>query len=147
LIFGSVTEDYYSVMDEQGTPPKRKPTPVSTEGLRSSARKATLADGFKSASPALTRSKAKKKKEPNKVLGNGKNNQPPFSLDFPDLVAIHNVMASGALYPEIPIEQHQKVAMETCGMLPKEVTTELLLATEEEVHESRDEGALQMTSS
>jgi hypothetical protein len=59
-------EDYDSVVHAQGTPLKRKPKPLSTEVLRCSARKAPSTDGFKLSSPAITRSKSKKKKVPNK---------------------------------------------------------------------------------
>jgi hypothetical protein len=50
-------------------------------------------------------------------------------------------MSSGDLFPEIPIQQIQKVAVERCGLLQKEVTAQLLLATEE-ARESRDVWAL-----
>jgi hypothetical protein len=142
-----MTEDYDSVVHVQGTPLKKKPTPASTEGLRRSARKAPSADGFKPSSPVLTRSKSKKKKVPNKVSGIGKIIQPSISLDFPDLADIDNIMASGALHPKILVDQLQKVVVETCGIPPREVTAELLLAAKEEEHESREEGALQMTVS
>jgi hypothetical protein len=139
LIFGSMMEDYDFVVHVQGTPLKRNPTPVSTEGLRCSARKAPSANGFKPCSPAMTRSKSMTKKVPNKVSGVGKNSQPSLSLDFPDLEAIDNMMASSALHLEVLVDQRQKVVV-TCEIPPMKVTAELLLVAKEKVHESKEVG-------
>jgi hypothetical protein len=49
-------------------------------------------------------------------------------LRFPDLALIDQHINDDLVHPHIPIDELQRVAKETCGIPPMEVTRELLLA-------------------
>jgi hypothetical protein len=50
------------------------------------------------------------------------------SSEFPDLIAIDKMMILGLTYPEILVNEIQRVATGVCGVHPMEVTSELLQA-------------------
>jgi hypothetical protein len=95
--------------------------------LRRSERRAPSNNGFKPS----TGSKSCKKKVSGKTPSTGKQSKPFFSpFDFLDLAAIDKLIATSDKHPEIPIDQLQRTAVETCGIPAAEVTAEMLLATE-----------------
>jgi hypothetical protein len=102
---------------------KRKPTPVTKSSLRRSKRIKAANEGFRPASPGpIAKRVIGKKVTTPQSAKSGKT-----SL-FPDLALINQIINNAMVHPHIPIDNLQKVAMETCGITPMEVTRELLLA-------------------
>jgi hypothetical protein len=133
LVFTDFVPDYDSQKNMQVTKfaaHKRKPTPTFEINLRRSKRNNAQNDGFKPASPALTRKRAAMKKSATAQSSQSSKSSLfaiPWS-DFPDLALIDQFINDTLVHPHIPFAELQMVAKETSGIPPMEVTRELLLA-------------------
>jgi hypothetical protein len=109
---------------------KRKPTPASEGSLRRSKRNKALNDGFRPSSPAPAAKRVVGKKVAALQSAKaGKSSLFPIpQAEFPDLALIDRIINDAMVHPHIPIDNLQKVARETCGIPPMEVSKELLLA-------------------
>jgi hypothetical protein len=117
---------------EQDGSCKRKATLVAVTNLRRSKRQATKNDGFKPASPAVTRSRSKSRKSSASITPSSDKRSTfciPYS-EFPDLGVIHKCVPEQLIHPHISIPVLQKVAQELCGFPPEEVIDEVLLRTD-----------------
>jgi len=111
-------------------------TPTTTMKLRS-PRLVKKLDGHKPASISLkkapTRNKNKNKnkkiKPQSDLLGNILLSPTCQASDFPDISTIAKFTNMGTIFPQIPIAEIQKLAIESCGIAPLEVSAELLLAS------------------
>jgi hypothetical protein len=96
-----------------------------------SKRQATKNDGFKPASPGVTRSKSKSKKLISSAPpASGKRSTfCIFFFEFPDLGVINKCVTEQLIHPHIAIPVLQKVAQELCRIPLEEVANEALLKT------------------
>ena len=112
-------------------------TPTTTMKLRRSPRLIKKLDRHKPASISLkkapTRNKNNKKnkkiKPQSDLLGNIMLSPTCQAFDFPDISIIAKFTNMGTIFPQIPIAEIQKLAIESCGIAPLEVSAELLLAS------------------
>jgi hypothetical protein len=127
-VFDAPIPEYEKVLDDLNSPiasVKRKVTPVSTDSLRRSERKSAVHKGFKP-SPSTSKVKGCKKN-----TASIKKSKSFFTTSyFHDLVAIDALFATSDKYPEIYVQQLQKVVVESYGIPPVEATVGLLLATD-----------------
>ena len=92
-------------------------------------------DGHKLASislkkaPTKNKNKNKKIKPQSDLLGNIMLSPTCQAFDFPDISTIAKFTNMGTIFPQIPIAEIQKLAIESCGIAPLEVSAELLLAS------------------
>jgi hypothetical protein len=115
---------------------RKSNAPVSTLMLRRSLRLKDKLDGHKPESASsskrpVTRNKLKGKKvaaQPD-LLNNILLSPLCQENEFPGLSDITKYNDFGAIFPEIPVQEIQKVATEKCRIAPSEVTAELLLAS------------------
>jgi hypothetical protein len=133
MVFLVPTPEYNTQEDGESSRPlvtKRKPTPASEGSLRSSKRNKASNDGFKPTSPVLTRKRAAVKKIAAPQISQiGKRSLFPIpQSEFSDLALIDQIINYALVHSHIPIDELQKVARETCGIPPLEVTEEPLLA-------------------
>jgi hypothetical protein len=133
-VFGSPSQDYDRVDDDLHQPQsslKRKATPHSAKDLRKSKRGAQLQDGFKQDHSPKNNLTARGKKASRKCLSTGNIPQAsPSKVDFPDLAAIDRFINLGLTYLEISVSEIKRVAVESCGVQPLEVSSELLQPNE-----------------
>jgi hypothetical protein len=115
---------------------RKSNAPISTQMLRRSLR---LKDKFDGHKPEIA-SSSKRPVTRNKLKGKNVAPQPDLlnnillspvrqENEFPGLSDITKYNDIGAIFPEIPIQEIQKVATEKCRIAPSEVTAELLLAS------------------
>lgn len=110
-------------------------TPTTTIKLRRSLRLLKKLDGYKPASiplkkaPTKNKNKHKKIKPQSDLLGNILLSPTCQASDFPDISTIAKFNNMGTVFPQIPIAEIQKLAIESCGIAPSEVSAELLLAS------------------
>ncbi|KAK3159635.1 hypothetical protein QOZ80_1BG0049160 [Eleusine coracana subsp. coracana] len=142
----STEPTFMAVQDEFETPTgkqqidtnKRKLTPVSDSKLRRGKRSRAQKAGFKTTMPegAITRSKAAAKHS----TSSGKLLMLNFTAtEFPGPLDLLKISNSGGVFPELPVQLLQQVAVDRCAIPPLEMTTELLLATPNDRH-NQDEG-------
>ena len=111
-------------------------TPTTTMKLRS-PRLIKKLDGHKPASISLKKAptrnknnnKNKKIKPQSDLLGNILLSPTCQASDFPDISTNAKFTNMGTIFPQIPIAEIQKLAIESCGIAPLEVSAELLLAS------------------
>jgi hypothetical protein len=116
--FRLVQEEFSPSRRGQAGSGKRKPTLAVVTNLRMSKRQAAKNDGFKPASPAVTRSRKKSRKSPAPAApSSGKRLlfSIPYS-EFLDLGVIDKCVTEQLTHPHISIPVLQKVAQELCSI-------------------------------
>jgi hypothetical protein len=131
-VFDSVMPDYEiprTDLNQTLASLKRTVTPVSVQNLRRNKRAKVSRDGFKPASlPGTGRSPSSKSRSKPRPMAHESGKSCSASSEFPDLIAIDKMMTLSLTYPEIPVNEIQRVATGVCGVHPTEVTSELLQA-------------------
>jgi hypothetical protein len=113
-------------------------TPTSTLKLRRSPRFIKMNNGYRPATFSLktvaTKNKTKHKRiQPQAdLLGNILLCPTSQASEFPGLSTVTKFNDMDAIFPEIPIVEIQKMAIETCCISPSEVTADILLASRPE---------------
>jgi hypothetical protein len=108
-------------------------TPTTTRKLRRSLRLIKKLDGHKPASiplkkaPTRNKNKNKKIKPQSDLLGSILLSPTCQASDFPDISTIAKFTNMGIVLPQIPIAEIQKLAIESCGIAPSEVSADCSL--------------------
>jgi hypothetical protein len=123
----------------QTTTKRRKcSTPTTTMKLRRSPRFIKKLDGHKPVivplkkAPLRSSNKSKKVKPQPDLLGNILLSPTCQASEFPGLSTIAKFADMGTVFPQIPIAEIRKLAIDSCCIPPSEVSAELLLAPRSE---------------